>query len=122
MQTLTLGASVGTVVASGPSGVGDPSPRTYTPAGYDPVYGALRFNAAANQLSASIAVGAGTLRHPLLLIGDWNGGLPTTLRLNGQTLIRDLDWLPSPDQAGQRLWITLRRNLVGPVNSIELVP
>lgn len=122
VQTVTLGASVGTVVASGPSGVGDPSPRSYSPAGYDPVYGALRFDAAGNQLSASIAVGAGTLRHPLLLVGNWSAGLPATLRLNGQTLTRDVDWLPSPDPAGQRLWITLRRDLSGAVNTVELLP
>lgn len=122
VQTLSLSATVGNVVASGPSGVADATARTYSPSGYDPVYGALRFNASNNRVTANIAIGAGTLRHPLLVIGNYNGGLPTTLRLNGQTLVRDQDWLPSPRPDAQQLWITLKRNLSGAGNSIELIP
>ncbi len=36
--------------------------------------------------------------------------------------VRDVDWLPSPDPAGQRLWITLKRNLSGPANALEVIP
>lgn len=122
VQTLTLTATVGTVVASGPSGVADATPRTYSPSGYDPIYGSLRFNASNDRVTGNIAVGTGTLRHPLLVISNYTGGLPTTLRLNGQTLVRDQDWLPSPRSDNQQLWITLKRNLTGANNSFELIP
>lgn len=122
IQSLTLSATVGTVAANGPSGVADATLRTYTPAGYDPVYGALRFNASNNHVTGNIGVGAGTLRHPLIVVGNYTAGLPTTLRLNGQTLVRDQDWLPSPRAGSQQLWITLKRNLAGASNSIELIP
>lgn len=121
-QGLALTATTGSVVASGPSGVNDATVRTYTPSGYDPVYGALRFNASGNQLTANIAVGAGTLRNPLLIIGNYTGALPTTLRLNGQMLVRDQDWLPSLRAGSQQVWITLRRDLTGATNSLQLQP
>lgn len=122
IQSLTLSATEGSVVTSGPSGVADATPRTYSPAGYDPVYSALRFNASNNRLTGNIAVASGTLRHPLIVIGNYTGTLPTTLRLNGQTLIRDQDWLPSVRPAAQELWITLRRDLSGGTNSLQLIP
>lgn len=122
IQSLALSATVGTVVANGPSGVADATVRTYTPAGYDPIYGALRFNASNNRVTGNIAVGVGTLRHPLIVVSNYTGALPTTLRLNGQALVRDQDWLPSPRAGSQQLWITLKRNLSGANNSIELIP
>jgi len=56
VQSLTLTATTGTVVTSGPAGVtrGDTVP--YAPAGYNHVYGALAFQASANALDANIQV------------------------------------------------------------------
>ena len=113
---------VGTVVASGPAGVADATPRAYLPAGYDPVYGVLRFNASGNHVVGNIAVATGTLRHPLIVIGNYTGALPSTLRLNGHSLVRDQDWLPSLRKDAQQVWITLRRHLSGTSNSFELSP
>ncbi len=122
IQGMSLSATVGSVVASGPSGVNDATVRLYTPAGYDPVYGALRFNANGNQLTANIGIAAGTLRHPLIIVGNYSGALPTTLRLNGQLLVRDQDWLPSLRAGSQQVWITLKRNLTGTTNTLQLQP
>lgn len=122
VQGLSLTATIGSVVTNGPSGIADATPRTYTPAGYDPVYSALRFNAAGNALDANIAVASGTLRRPLLIVGNYSGTLPSALKLGGQTLAVDQDWLPSPRPSAQELWITLVRDLSGPANRIEILP
>ena len=71
VQSLTLSAALGGVVASGPAGVARIDNVTYAPAGYNQVYGALAFTAAGNQLDANIAVGAGTLTKPLLVLGNY---------------------------------------------------
>ena len=96
--------------------------QLFQPAGYDPIASAWAFNAAGNALDANLAVGAGTLRKPLLILRGYAAGLPTTLRLNGVALTRDVDWFPSPRADAQELWITLDRDLAGPNNRIEVVP
>ncbi|WP_150132170.1 hypothetical protein [Dokdonella koreensis] len=122
IQGLSLSATIGSVATSGPAGVADATTQTYAPPGYDAVYGALTFVAAANRLDANIAVASGMLRHPLLVLRQYGGSLPATLRLNGAVLVRDQDWLPSPRPGAQELWITLKRDLSGAVNRIEIVP
>jgi hypothetical protein len=124
-QTVTATALAGSVALNGPPGVnraGD-APLLYAPAGYDPVRAAWTFTAAGDALDANLAVGAGTLRNPLLVVrGYARAALPGTLRFNGATLQRDVDWLPSVRPDAQELWITLKRDLAGANNRIELVP
>jgi hypothetical protein len=48
--------------------------------------------------------------------------LPASVRLNGQTLVQDADYLPSLRADANELWITLLRDLQGGSNRIELVP
>ncbi len=50
VQTLTLSATVGGVVTSGPAGVNRTDTVTYAPPGYNHVYGALAFSAGGNSL------------------------------------------------------------------------
>lgn len=122
LQTLTLTALTGSVAASGPAGVNRPDTRNYAPLGYDPVYAALTFNAAGNTLDANIKVGAGTLRHPLLIVRGFTAGSYPTLKLNGTTLVMDQDWFPSLRAGSNELWITLNRNLTGTNNRIVITP
>jgi hypothetical protein len=122
VQGLTMSASIGSVAISGPSGVADATTRSYAPVGYDELYGALTFVAASNRLDANIAVAAGSLQRPLIIVRNYSAGLPTTLRFNGATLVRDQDWLPSVRAGAQELWITLKRDLSGATNRIELLP
>ena len=121
MQSLVLSASVGSVVASGPAGIGRADAITYLPAGYDPVYAALRLDASGGTLSANIAVGSGQLVDPLLIIGNI-GALPGSLHLNGVALVADVDYCASLRADTNELWITLKRNLGGATNAIELAP
>lgn len=123
LQSLTLSAATGSVSTGGPAGVNRPDSLTYSPAGYDPVYSALTFLAVGNALDANVAVGAGTLQRPLLILRGWSGtALPSALRLGGAVLTRDVDWFPSVRSSEQELWITLARDLSGGTNRIEIVP
>ncbi len=119
-QTLTLTATIGSVVTSGPAGVNRVDNITYAPAGYNPVYGALAWNASGNLLDANISVGAGTLKKPLLVIGNYTAGLPT-VKLGGITLVQDTDYFPSLRTSPNELWITLNRDLTGAANRLEIL-
>jgi hypothetical protein len=124
-QTVTATTQLGSVALSGPPGVDRAADAaiTYAPAGYDPVRAAWTFNAAGDALDANFAVGAGTLRNPVLVLrGYARVALPATLRLNGAALQRDVDWLPSVRTDAQELWITLKRDLAGASNRVEIVP
>lgn len=121
VQSLALTATLGSVVSTGPAGVGRPDTTVYAPAGYDAVYSALRFNAAAGALNANIAVASGTLRKPLLIIGGINS-LPTSVKLGGVTLIADADYFASLRADTGELWITLARDLSGASNALTIAP
>ncbi|WP_300615502.1 hypothetical protein [Dokdonella sp.] len=122
IQNLALTATVGSVAMQGPSGVADANPATYQPAGYDGVLGALAFQAAANRLDANVAVGAGTLSHPLVIVRGYSGALPATVKLGGAMLVRDVDYFPSLRAGSSELWLTLNRDLAGASNRLEIAP
>jgi hypothetical protein len=121
IQTLNLTTMIGGVVTSGPAGVTrTDTPVTYAPAGYNHVYGALAFSANANQLDANIAVGAGTLAKPLIIVSSYTGGYPQTVRFGGTPLTQDVDFFPSLRASASELWITLNRNVSGATNRLEI--
>ncbi|HEY0179945.1 MAG TPA: hypothetical protein VGC30_09985, partial [Dokdonella sp.] len=122
VQTLSASASVGGVATQGPSGVADATPRPYQPAGYDAVYGALAFVAAGNRLDANVAVGTGTLHHPLLIVRSYAGALPGSVKLGGVALVPEVDYFPSLRADAGELWITLNRDLAGAANRIQIDP
>lgn len=120
-QTMTLTANLGSVATSGPAGPARSDSITYAPVGYDPVYGALTFNAASNALDANIAVGPGALKHPLFVVRGVNA-YPSTVKLNGATLTVDADYFPSLRADKNELWLTLNRDLSGAANRLQLQP
>jgi hypothetical protein len=122
VQSLTLTAANGSVVLNGPAGVAEAGPVNYAPAGYNHIYGALAFSANGNQLDANIAVGAGTLKKPLIIISNFTSAAYPTVKLGGVTLVSDVDYFPSLRAAANELWITLNRDLVGAVNHLEIIP
>jgi hypothetical protein len=122
VQSLTLSAATGSVVTSGPAGVARGDTVVYAPAGYNHVYGALAFTAASNQLDANVAVGAGTLRRPLVILGNYTAGvLPPAVKLAGAALAADVDYFPSLRAPFNELWITLNRDLSGASNHLEIL-
>ena len=121
VQTLALTATTGSVVTSGPAGVNRADTVTYSPAGYDHIYGALAFNAASNVLDANINVGSGTLKKPLIIVHNYtSAAYPTSLKLNGTALVMDTDYFPSLRGTANELWITLNQNLAGATNHLEI--
>jgi hypothetical protein len=123
VQTLALSAAHGSVATSGPAGVNRSDTVTYSPPGYDPVYGTLAFVASGNALDATIAVGAGrTLHHPIVVVRGFTGGSYPQVRLDGAPLTMDADYFPSLRSDAQELWITLGRNLGGGSHHLEVVP
>ena len=122
VQSLTLSAAIGSVVASGPAGVARADAVTYAPAGYNHVYGALAFTAAANQLDANVAVGSGALKKPLVILGNYTAGVfPPLVRVGGTVLAADVDYFASLRTAASELWITLNRDLAGASNRLEIL-
>jgi hypothetical protein len=122
-QVVVLSATIGSVVTQGPAGIADATPRTYQPAGYNPVYGAFTFAAASNRIDVNFELDGGvTLAQPLVVVRNYTAGLPTTVRLGGSTLVRDVDYFPSVRSGANELWITLNRNLAGATNRLEVLP
>jgi hypothetical protein len=122
VQSLTLSTAIGSVVTSGPAGVARADNVTYAPAGYNHVYGALSFTAAGNQLDANVTVGAGTLKKPLVILGNYTAAVfPPTVKFAGATLVQDTDYFPSLRAGANELWITLNRDLTGATNHLEIL-
>jgi hypothetical protein len=121
VQSLALTAAVGSVATSGPAGIGRADTVTYAPAGYNHVYGALAFLANGNQLDANVAVGAGTLKKPLVVVGNYTSASYPTVKLGGAFLTQDVDYFPSLRAAAGELWITLNRDLTGAANHLEVL-
>jgi hypothetical protein len=119
VQSLTLSASTGSVVTSGPAGIDRADTITYAPAGYNHVYGALAFNASSNHVTGNITVGSGTLKHPMLIVGNYTGAAPV-VQLGGVTLTADADYFASLRAAASEVWITLNRDLTGPTNALDI--
>jgi hypothetical protein len=119
IQGVTLSATTGEVATQGKRGVDDATLATYEPAGYDHVYGALTFIAAANDLTANIEVAAGTLKKPLLVIRNYSAGDPV-ITFGGMTLVADVDYFASLRPAVSELWLTLNRDVAGGVNALTI--
>lgn len=123
IQSLALSAAVGSVAIDGAAGVADGSLVAYAPAGYDAVRGALAFVAAGNTLDANIAVAAGTLRQPLIVLRNYTAAAdPGSLRLGNTVLVADVDFFLSRRPATQELWITLDQDLAGAQNRLRIDP
>jgi hypothetical protein len=121
-QTLSLTATIGTVATAGPAGIARADTVTYAPAGYDPVYGALAFSAAGNQLDVNVGVGGGALNKPLVVVRNFTSATYPTVKLAGTTLTQDVDYFPSLRPGASELWITLNRGLTGATNRLEILP
>lgn len=120
IQNVTLSAATGSVVTSGPAGIADSTNVTYAPAGYNHVYSALAFSASGNALDANIAVGAGTLKKPLIIVKNFTSGTYPTVKLANATLAADTDYFASLRTSASELWITLNRDLTGATNHFEI--
>ncbi len=113
----TLTASVGSVLTSGPAGVGRSDLVTYSPAGYSPIYSTWEVAASGNQAALTFGVASAapsTLNIPVIVIHNYTkAGAPTAINFDGATLTVNKDYFVSlrPDQS--ELWITLNEKFKG---------
>jgi hypothetical protein len=112
LTTMTVTASTGQVVTSGPGGAGRTDNVAYSPAGYDPVYGAIVFNAAANDVIGNVSVSS-ALKNPLVVVRNYTAGTYPTVKVAGSTLTPDVDYFASLRSDQNEIWITLNRTLTG---------
>lgn len=119
---VTLTANEGTVVTSGPKGIGAAAGamETFSPAGWNHVYGVFEMVAQGSDggIDVDIDTSGQDLVNPVFRFKSWTQALPTTITLGGATLTADVDFLPSlvTNDGGQELWITILRTVRGPAN------
>ena len=121
-QHTTLTATVGTVTAKGPAGVGRSDTVSYVPAGWDHVYGAWSASVAGNAAVMQLSIASGSLVDPMFALHGYTAAAPPShVRLAGKELVADVDYFASVDPASKTLWLTLARTVSGSV-SVEVQP
>jgi hypothetical protein len=115
VEATTLSASLGSVRTQGPAGVNRTDEMTYSPAGYNPVYGTWEATADAGRATLTFAVGGAVpLRNPVIVLHGYVGNaVPRKVALNGVPLQHDVDFFASYRPGNNELWLTLDRNLLG---------
>ena len=121
-QLSMAAATVGTVAASGPAGLGRPDTISYLPAGFDPVFDAWTFAANGNNLSGSLTTPAPyKLHNPLFILRGYNLATePSQVKVNGILLTGDRDYYASAVPSRNELWLTLRGQYQG-TTSVEVI-
>lgn len=111
----TLTAAVGSVLAQGPAGVGRADKITYTPTGFNPVYGTWEANASSNRATLTFSVaGAVPLKNPIVVLHQYSeSSPPSRVALDGVLLQSGVDYFVSYRAGSQELWLTLNRSLSG---------
>ncbi len=115
VQQTALSATVGSVVTSGPAGIGRPDTVTYAPVGYNQIYSTWNVQAAAaSAASFSLNVAQGTLSNPVVVVHGYQSFVaPASIEVNGATWAADVDYFASVDPASNQLWLTLKGDLSG---------
>jgi len=70
---------------------------------------------------ATINVGSGTLKHPLIVIQNASA-YPSAVKLGATPLVLDVDYFPSLRTNPNELWITLNKDLSGATNHLQVLP
>jgi hypothetical protein len=120
-----LGTTTGSVVVSGPTGVGSAAnvAMAYNPAGYNPTYAAWEVTAAQNAVNAALTPGPGlSLINPIFLVDGYTSTqLPSSISINGGSTA-GTDYYATLDTVGQRLWITAIANTSATINLAVVAP
>jgi hypothetical protein len=111
-----LTASVGTVRVSGSAGVGRSDNKTYSPAGYSPIFSTWEVNAANSNATLKFAVAAAapsTLDTPIIVLHNYTAGTQPKVYLDNVALTANTDYFVSLRPGVSQLWLTLNRKLSG---------
>jgi hypothetical protein len=113
----TLTASMGSVRTQGLAGIGRTDLQTYSPAGYNPIYGTWEVDAAQNQVSLTFSVpgiAPTTLDTPILVVHGYTGAAGAAqVSLDGAPLTAGSDYFASGRPSAGELWLTLNQHLTG---------
>jgi hypothetical protein len=117
---VTLTASVGSVVTTGPVGTANPATQTLSPAGFDHNYRTWWVQASGTgEANLTMAVNSGSLKHPTFRVKNMSG-LPATVEYNGSAIVSGTDYYASYNSSTNEVWLTLIRTLSGS-NTIRIV-
>ncbi|MFN3404297.1 MAG: T9SS type A sorting domain-containing protein [Cytophagaceae bacterium] len=117
---VALSATKGSIVTSGPVGTANPATQTLSPAGFDHNYRTWWIQAnAGGEAEVTLNVNSGSLKHPTFRIKSMNGA-PTSVKLNGTTLLSNVDYYASFNSSTGEVWLTLLKNVSG-TNSLNVV-
>ena len=115
----SLTATRGTVRTSGPGGVGRSDAVTFSPAGWNSVYGTWEVTAnASSGVTMRLDTKARAVDRPMFRIGGYRTTVPATIIVGGATWQNDVDYFASVDTATQTMWLTLARTLNGAVTIV----
>jgi hypothetical protein len=114
VQRTVFSATAGTVATDGPAGLRRTDRQSYTPKGFNPIYGAWEVAAPNGTATMSFDVAQGSLKNPVVLVTGFAAtAAPAHVRLGGRELAADTDYFMTVDTAGKRLWLTLNATLSG---------
>jgi hypothetical protein len=104
------------VALSGPAGVGRAETQTYSPAGYNPVYGVWSLQAQGpGPLSWNLHAASGALTNPIFWLTGASGNSVQSLQRDGTALVPGVDFVASAYPADKALLISY----LGVINSDE---
>jgi len=125
MQNVThaaLTATIGTVAAAGPSGVGNATNATitYRPAGFDPTYAAWEIAAITNTADVTLTVSTNyPLDHPIFQVDNYlTNQLPASIAVGSGLTNAGVNFYASVDTNSHRLWITVNRVVTNALNLV----
>ena len=113
-QDVRMTASVGQVLTQGPAGIARTDTVLYEPVGYNPILATWEVRADANRARFDFTTGARPVDSPVFVIRGYTASAPPArVSLGGVTLVPDVDYFASLDDAGDAVWLTLARSLTG---------
>ena len=110
---VSVTATLGSVVTSGPVGTKNPATQTLSPAGYDHNYRTWWLQAdASRQSQVTMNVTSATLMNPTFRIKGMTQ-VPAVVKYNGTALTSNVDYYASYYAANGEVWLTLLKNVTG---------
>lgn len=110
---VTLAATLGSVVTTGPVGTKNPTLQTLSPVGYDHNYRTWWLQAdASKQSQITMNVTSATLVNPTFRIKGMTA-VPGIVKFNGTALVSNVDYYASFESSASEVWLTLIKNVTG---------
>lgn len=111
---ISVQAVAGSLIGTGPEGTGNPTPHTFSPAGYNHVYRTWELRAVNDVAAVTFDAGTIGYRRPVFVVHDYTGNDVGTVavRLNGMALSSS-SFLASLDAPADKLYVTLLQTVTG---------